>query len=103
GGGVGISAGQTRGMAEGWSDFCALALLDTGAGDPHGCYPWAAYSSYNLNCFTFAQNYYFGGRPYPYSTDMAKNPLVFGDLVYDQDSDPHPGVPVSPLWHPGGG
>jgi hypothetical protein len=38
GGGVGIGAGQSRGMGEGWSDFYGLSLLSEAGDDPNGNY-----------------------------------------------------------------
>jgi hypothetical protein len=78
GGGVGISTLQTGGLAEGWSDFYALALLGQPSDDLSGTYPMAGYSTYDP--FAPSENYYFGIRRYPYSTDMNKNPLTFNDI-----------------------
>jgi uncharacterized repeat protein (TIGR01451 family) len=78
GGGVGISAPQSRGLGEGWSDFYALALLSEAGDDVNGVYATAAYISYLLSDLT--ENYYYGIRRYPYCTDMAKNPLTFKDI-----------------------
>lgn len=81
GGGMGMVAGtmQSRGMAEGWSDFFALALLSQPTNDVHGIYPFGSYVAYKAS-FSFEQNYYFGIRRYPYSTDLARNPLTFKDI-----------------------
>ena len=49
-----------------------------------------------IEFFGLDENYYFGIRRYPYSTDMTKNPLTFKDIDPDQ-IDPHSGVPLSPL------
>ncbi|MCS6244267.1 MAG: M36 family metallopeptidase [Opitutus sp.] len=93
GGGVGISALATGGMGEGWSDFYGLALLADPASDPNAVYPGGSYATRDL--FGMTTNYYFGIRRYPYSTDMAKNPLTFRDIDPTQAS-PHTGVPLSP-------
>ena len=95
GGGVGIGALQTGGMGEGWSDFYALALLSEPGDDVNGNYACGAYATYQLSP-GFAQNYYFGIRRYPYSTDLAKNPLTFKDIDPAQASA-HSGVPRSPV------
>ncbi len=97
GGGVGLSAWQSGGLGEGWSDFYGLALLSEAGDDLDGCYPASGYSCYLL--YDLAENYYFGIRRYPYSTDLAKNPLTFKDIDPLQAS-PHPGVPLSPLFTP---
>ncbi len=98
GGGVGISALQTAGMGEGWSDFYALALLSEPGDDVNAAYAMGGYATRLLS--GLQQNYYYGIRRYPYSTDLAKNPLTFKDIAPGQASA-HPGVPVSPVF--GGG
>jgi hypothetical protein len=49
GGGLGISALQTEGMGEGWSDFYALSLLSEPGDNVNGCYACGAYVSYLLS------------------------------------------------------
>ena len=98
GGGVGIYAQQSQAMGEGWSDFYGLALLSSSGDDLGGAYPAGAYvlKDYHASgCPVFTDNYYYGIRRYPYSTDLSKNPLTFKDIDAYQD-DPHEGVPVSP-------
>lgn len=94
GGGIGISALQPSGMGEGWSDFYALSLLSQSSDDLDGTYPAGAYASYQLGGET--ENYYYGIRRYPYTTDMRKNPLTFKDIDPSK-ADAHAGVPVNPL------
>lgn len=94
GGGVGIESRQTSGMGEGWSDFYALSLLSEPGDDVDANYAFGAYAS-NQYSSGFAQNYYFGIRRYPYSTDLTKNPLTFRDIDPSQRST-HLGVPSSP-------
>ncbi|MBC8096290.1 MAG: M36 family metallopeptidase, partial [Akkermansiaceae bacterium] len=94
GGGVGLSAMQSRGMGEGWSDFYGMALLSEAGDDVIGCYAAGGYATYQLSGLT--QNYYYGIRRYPYSTDMSKNPLTFRDIDPAQAST-HAGVPRSPI------
>ncbi|EEF63422.1 M36 family metallopeptidase [Pedosphaera parvula] len=93
GGGVGISALQSRGLGEGWSDFFSLALLSKAGDSLNANYPEGAYVSYQL--FGLQENYYYGIRRYPYSTDITKSPETL------QDIDPglasaHTGVPRNP-------
>lgn len=95
GGGGGISRLQTRGLAEGWSDFYSLAMLSEEDDDPHGVYAPGAYALYNFG--GLLQNYYFGVRRYPYSTDMTKNPLTLKDIDPTQASA-HRGIPMSPVF-----
>jgi subtilisin-like proprotein convertase family protein len=84
-----------RSMGEGWSDFYALALLNTSASDdPHGQYPFAPWVTYKLSGMT--DNYVYGYRRFPYSTDHLINPLTFEDIdaVTRDDSG---GIVPSPL------
>jgi hypothetical protein len=92
---VGISALQSAGMGEGWSDFYALALLSEPEDDIDGNYAFGAYATLQLG--SLRANYYFGIRRYPYSTDLQKNPLTLKDIDPNQ-IDPHTSVPVSPLF-----
>ncbi len=94
GGGVGISEFQSKALGEGWSDFFALALLSQAGDDLDGVYPVAGYA-YQLRAPGYLENYYYGIRHYPYSTDMTKNPVTFRDLDYLQ-RDPHEDVPSNP-------
>jgi outer membrane protein assembly factor BamB len=85
---------QTFGLNEGWSDFVSLALLGQPSDDVRASYAPGGYVYYKrTNDFT--ANYYFGGRRYPYSTDLGKNPLTFMDI--STNANPHTGVPMSPL------
>lgn len=97
GGGVLISKHQTKGQGEGWSDFYALALLSTAGENLAGTYTMGGYALANAGFAAPGDNYYFGIRRYPYSTDMSKNPLTFKDIDPTQFGPP-PGVPTSPLW-----
>ena len=94
GGGPGISATASMGMGEGWSDFYALALLSKLGDDPNGNYIVGGYATKNFNGLT--QNFYYGIRRYPYSTDLAKSPLTFKDIDPTQAST-HAGVPRNPV------
>ncbi|MEI7731009.1 MAG: M36 family metallopeptidase [Verrucomicrobiota bacterium] len=94
GGGVGITALQSTGMGEGWSDFYALSLLSEPGDDVNGTYPAGGYATYLMLGMT--QNYYYGIRRYPYTTDLGKNPLTFKDIDPTQASQ-HPGVPRGPI------
>jgi hypothetical protein len=96
--GVGISALQSAGMGEGWSDFYAMALLSEEKDDVNAVYATGGYVTDNYGGLT--ENYYYGIRRYPYSTDMSKNPLTFKDIDPTAASV-HPGIPTSPLL--GGG
>ena len=80
GGGQALGDTQSDGMGEGWSDFYALTLLSEAGDDVNGIYPVGAYASYQIGGAGDTQNYYFGIRRYPCTTDMAKNPLTFKDI-----------------------
>lgn len=95
GGGVGISAWQSRGMGEGWSDFYAMSLLSEAADNVNGVYAMGGYSTYLLS--GMSTNYYFGIRRYPYCTDMMKAPLTYKDIDPTQ-ALPHTGIPLSPRY-----
>ncbi len=99
GGGAGIEALQTAGMAEGWSDFYALAMLTDPATDVDATYPMGSYLAYHAFSTGFEENYYYGIRHYPYCTDTNKNPLTFMDIDPMQASA-HAGVPRSSLFGP---
>jgi len=70
---------QSAGMGEGWSDFYALALLAEDGEDPHAVYPVGGYSTFEGDV-GFDDNYYFGIRRFPYSTDLTKSPLTLADI-----------------------
>jgi large repetitive protein len=59
-------------MSEGWGDFSALMLTLHEGDDPARTYAAAAFAG-----ASFIRAPYFGIRRYPYSTDLAKNPLTF--------------------------
>lgn len=100
GGGAGISALQTKGMGEGWSDFCALSLLSSPTNDPDLNYPVGSYVALHFggaaNSGGLTSNYYFGIRRYPYSINTNVNPLTYKDIDTNQISA-HAGVPFSPV------
>ncbi len=68
------------GMGEGWSDFYALSLQhNTAADDPNGEYGAAAWTVYKLSTPTFTDNYLYGIRAFPYSTNNSINPQTWAD------------------------
>src|SRR6185503_9072588 len=101
GGGVGLSALQSVGMGEGWSDWYGLTLLSEAGDNMNGNYSAGGYATLQFSSPTFLQNYYYGIRRYPYSTDLTKNPLTFKDIDPAQASA-HAGVPKSPVVGGGG-
>ena len=95
GGGFALGTLQSDGMGEGWSDFYALSLLSQPSDNPDAVYAMGGYPTFQLGGLT--QNYYYGIRHFPYSTDTAKNPFTFKDIDPTQIS-PHAGVPRSPIY-----
>jgi uncharacterized repeat protein (TIGR01451 family) len=95
GAGVGIWELQSWGLSEGWSDFYALSLLSEPGDDVDGTYVEGGYVSFGYR--GLMENYYFGIRRYPYSTDLSKSPLTFKDIDPAQ-AIPHTGVPLSPNY-----
>jgi subtilisin-like proprotein convertase family protein len=95
GDGGGLNWNVGAGMGEGWSDFYALSLLNsTNADDPNGRYASGAYATYQLGGLT--DNYVYGIRRFPYSTDNTVNPLTWAD-VDDTTANMSGGIAVSPL------
>jgi len=91
-----FSTTQSRGLGEGWSDFVALAMLAEPGDDPDGVYTIAGYSTFEGDP-GFDDNYYFGIRRYPYTTDMARNPVTFNDIDENQ-IDVDSGIPRNPAF-----
>ncbi len=93
----GLGGTQGSGMGEGWSDYFAVALLLEPGDDLHGTYPVAGYSTLQGFGQPFFDNYYFGIRRFPYTTDLGRNPLTFGDISPDLiDIDPL--IPINPVF-----
>jgi len=93
----GLGGTQGFGMGEGWSDFFALAMLADATEDPDAVYPVGGYTTFDAFATGFADNYYFGIRRYPYSTDPAVNPLTFADISPAQFAV-DPAVPANPVF-----
>ncbi|QIL70481.1 hypothetical protein G7048_09025 [Diaphorobacter sp. HDW4B] len=99
----GLTSRQSAGLSEGWGDFLALLVTVTeqdrrkpGNEQYQGAYAQAAYANAGTAqpASDPSNGAYFGSRRYPYSTDMAKNPLTFKHM---QDGEPLPeGVPRHP-------
>lgn len=100
---AGLNWDMAAGMGEGWSDFYALSLLNgTNADDPNAKYASGAYATYKLGLATFTDNYLYGIRRFPYSTDNTINPLTWAD-VDDVTNNPDGGIAQNPLNFNGGG
>jgi subtilisin-like proprotein convertase family protein len=91
----GLNWSPGQGMGEGWSDFYSLSLLNnTNADDPDAEYAEGGYATYKLGGLT--DNYLYGIRRFPYSTDNSINPLTWAD-VDSVTNDVSGGIPQSPL------
>jgi len=86
------------GMGEGWSDFYALSLLNnTNADDPNGTYSSGSYATYKAFGITsYTDNYLYGIRRFPYSTNHTVNPLTWAD-VDDYTNNLSGGIAPDPL------
>lgn len=75
-----LTGSYNSSMHEGWADFLAMLYTTKPENDPSGVNPMASWTTYMLLGFEcHIDNYYFGIRRYPYSTNMFINPLTFGD------------------------
>jgi len=84
-----------RALGEGWSDFYALSMLNnTNTDDPDAEYAFGAYAKYQSNHLT--DNYLYGTRRFPYSTDNSVNPLTWADTD-DVTANVSGGITPSPL------
>jgi hypothetical protein len=97
---AGLSWAPGQALGEGWSDFYALALLNgTDADDSSGQYALAAYAPYRFGPpgepSPFTDNYLYGVRRFPYTTDNSINPLTWAD-VDDTTADMAGGIPPRP-------
>jgi subtilisin-like proprotein convertase family protein len=96
GNGTGLAWSPGVGMGEGWSDFYALSLLNnTNADDPNGRYATGAYATYKFISGTFLDNYVYGIRRFPYSTDNSVNPMTWADAD-EWTADYSGGIPINP-------
>lgn len=97
GNGAGLNWAPGLGMGEGWSDFYALSLLNGTASDnPNSQYAAGAYATYKFSSPAFQDNYVYGIRRFPYSTDNTVNPLTWAD-VDDITVDMSGGISPSPV------
>ncbi|HKY42534.1 MAG TPA: M36 family metallopeptidase [Pyrinomonadaceae bacterium] len=98
---IGNAAGliwtPSLGLGEGWSDFYALSLLNnTNDDDPNGMYAMGAYATYKLGGSSYTDNYLYGIRRFPYSTNNSINPLTWADAD-DYTNNLSGGLPSDPL------
>jgi len=98
---LGLDNIQGIGMGEGWSDFYALSLLSEATDDPNGVYAAGGYSTLNLVGFSFKNNYFYGIRRFPYTTNMTLNPMTFADIDPGQIKLKGGKFPASPFFAKG--
>ena len=99
---AGLNWDPAAGMGEGWSDFYALSLLNnTNADDPDAEYASGGYATYKL-IGGYLDNYVYGIRRFPYSTDNSVNPMTWAD-VDDVTNDLSGGIAPSPVNFNGNG
>jgi len=95
GDGDGLQWSVGGGMGEGWSDFVALSLLHSGSGDdPNAEYANGAYATYKLGGLT--DNYLYGIRRFPYTTDNTINPMTWAETD-DVTANYSGGIAINPL------
>lgn len=93
GNGFGLTTTQSRGLAEGWSDFFPLALLSESSDAAGGTYPFGSYIGERYD----VQHLYFGIRRFPYCTDTNKAPQTLADIDPNQ-IDFSPQIPRNPSY-----
>lgn len=103
---VGNSSGlvnnQGRGLGEGWSDFVALLMMvrPEDAAVPSNASWNGAYAVGSWALWSLGNNAFYDGiRRYPYSSNLAKNPLM---LRHIQDGTPLPATPPAAFGADGG-
>src|SRR5262245_60628534 len=75
----GLTNVQGGAMGEGWGDFFAICMTSQSTDDfATGTFAVGGWTDLMAN---FKENYYFSIRRYPYSADMAKNPLTFKHIA----------------------
>ena len=103
----GLTTNHARGLGEGWGDFLALLLMvraediTVPSNDKwQGTYAVAAHALSTGYSLDAANRAYYGLRRYPYSTDMAKNPLTLRHIV---DGEALPDTSIAPRNPAAGG
>jgi uncharacterized repeat protein (TIGR01451 family)/fimbrial isopeptide formation D2 family protein len=93
---AGLNWDPAGGMGEGWSDFVALSLLNnSNADNPNGRYASGGYATYKLIA-GYTDNYVYGIRRFPYTTDHSVNPMTWAD-VDDVTNNLSGGIAPSPV------
>ena len=99
---TGLGSNMARGMAEGWSDFYALAMMSEPSDAPCGTFAIGSYISYGLTAG--GGSYYYGLRRYPVakisclgSNGLPHNPLTFRHLNAGTCTNLPGSFPQSPI------
>ena len=88
----GLTNVQGGAMGEGWGDFFAICMTSQSTDNfATGTFAVGGWTDLMAN---FKENYYFSIRRYPYSADMAKNPLTFKHIANNVV------LPVGPTSNP---
>ncbi|MEX5256820.1 M36 family metallopeptidase [Kocuria arenosa] len=102
---AGLANQQGRAMGEGWGDFFAITMTSQASDDfGTGAFPAGGWTDLTSG---FTDNYYFSIRRFPYSADLAKNPLTFKHisngvvLPAGSPRHPHGGGPNSEVHNAG--
>lgn len=89
----GLDTNMALGLWEGWADFHAM-LMTVREEDTENPLNDDWQGAYGLGGYADSgdpNSYYFGIRRYPYSTDLARNPLTFKHI---SDMNPLPAIPA---------
>lgn len=86
---------QSGGMGEGWGDYFGISLNAKATDDPDGVYAMGGYITEQF--LGLNENYYFGIRRYPYTTDLSRSPLTYADTDPAQISIPG-GIPNNAVF-----
>jgi hypothetical protein len=95
GNGNGLTNVQGRAMGEGWGDFFAICMTSQATDDfDRGVFAVGGWTDVTPD---FSDNYYFSIRRYPYSADLAKNPLTFKHVSANVVLPVGPPINANPL------
>ncbi len=93
---TGLSGTSAAGLGEGWSDFYALSLLNSTQRRRSRTARTPPAPTPPTSSAACTDNYIYGIRRFPYSTDNTVNPLTWAD-VDDVTANYAGGIPISPL------
>lgn len=83
---VGLAHMQGGALGEGWSDFYGLSITNKypasrteDSRNPDKIYPSGGWVTYHFGGLGSFDNYFYGIRRFPYSTDLQVNPVTWAD------------------------